>query len=249
LTNHSARGEPSTSHSVEIDPHAILGVQTGASLQQIREAYHAKALKHHPDRGGDNWAFQIVARAYEILGTRRVAARAADIEIRPASDDRPTPLFVAATEKSEWLRPGRRDKDVEPARLVNIEMLLLRFEMTDPTELLFRSVEDRNLSCCLNVSWAAPEWTPGAKLDRMTLQVPPLLAKTLKKIASKTRATASWSNAEGEKFEGWLSYPTATRAWESFQKLHESLKSQGLGVNQWTREMLIPRVGTEASSR
>ncbi len=56
-------------HSFSLDPRTILGVAPGASLDEIRDAYRAKSKKHHPDLGGDEWAFRMVARAYEVLKT------------------------------------------------------------------------------------------------------------------------------------------------------------------------------------
>ena len=56
-------------HSFSLDPRTVLGVGPGASLEEIREAYRAKSKKHHPDVGGDEWAFRMVARAYEVLKT------------------------------------------------------------------------------------------------------------------------------------------------------------------------------------
>ncbi len=54
-------------HAFSLDPRTVLGVGPGASPDEIREAYHAKSKKHHPDVGGDEWAFRMVARAYEVL--------------------------------------------------------------------------------------------------------------------------------------------------------------------------------------
>jgi hypothetical protein len=56
-------------HSFSLDPRTILGVGPDASLDEIRDAYHAKSKKHHPDLGGDEWAFRMVTRAYEVLKT------------------------------------------------------------------------------------------------------------------------------------------------------------------------------------
>ena len=65
-------------HSFQFDPNVILGVPSGASLREIRDAYHQKSLKYHPDKGGDEWAFRMVVRAYEILSTARVYDRASN---------------------------------------------------------------------------------------------------------------------------------------------------------------------------
>ena len=75
-------------HTFQFDPNTILGVPSGASLREIRDAYHQKSLKHHPDKGGDEWAFRMVARAYEILSTARVVNR---VSPPPTTERRATP--------------------------------------------------------------------------------------------------------------------------------------------------------------
>ena len=56
-------------HSFSVDPRTVLGVGPNASLDEIQDAYRAKSKKHHPDVGGDEWAFRMVVRAYEVLKT------------------------------------------------------------------------------------------------------------------------------------------------------------------------------------
>lgn len=56
-------------HSFSLNPRTILGVGPDASPDEIRDAYRAKSKKYHPDVGGDEWAFRMVARAYEVLKT------------------------------------------------------------------------------------------------------------------------------------------------------------------------------------
>ncbi len=56
-------------HSFSLDPRTILGVGPIATADEIHEAYRAKSKKHHPDMGGDEWAFRMVTRAYEVLKT------------------------------------------------------------------------------------------------------------------------------------------------------------------------------------
>lgn len=50
-----------------MDPYKVLEVDKHATLEEIQRAYRAKARKHHPDLGGDGWAFQQVRAAYEQL--------------------------------------------------------------------------------------------------------------------------------------------------------------------------------------
>jgi len=45
----------------------ILGVAPGASDEEIKKAYRSLAMKHHPDRGGDQAQFQEVQEAYAVL--------------------------------------------------------------------------------------------------------------------------------------------------------------------------------------
>ena len=44
-----------------------LGTQPGATNAEIRRAFKAAALKHHPDKGGDPRAFQYLCRVRDIL--------------------------------------------------------------------------------------------------------------------------------------------------------------------------------------
>jgi hypothetical protein len=52
-----------------MDPRKILGVDHRATKEEITRAYREKIRKHHPDLGGDTWAFQQVQQAYESLIT------------------------------------------------------------------------------------------------------------------------------------------------------------------------------------
>ena len=45
----------------------LLGVEKGATHAQIKKAYHKKALKEHPDKGGDPELFKEITAAYEVL--------------------------------------------------------------------------------------------------------------------------------------------------------------------------------------
>ena len=94
-------------HTFQFDPNTILGVASGASLKEIRDAYHQKSLKHHPDKGGDEWAFRMVVRAYEVLSTARVVNRATP---PPATERRATPRpEPAPSPRASWtsrFRPG-----------------------------------------------------------------------------------------------------------------------------------------------
>jgi len=46
-----------------------LGVNANASDDEIKKAYKRLAMKHHPDRGGDQAKFQEIQEAYDVLST------------------------------------------------------------------------------------------------------------------------------------------------------------------------------------
>mmetsp|Transcript_17829 Transcript_17829/g.39091 ORF Transcript_17829/g.39091 Transcript_17829/m.39091 type:complete len:468 (+) Transcript_17829:21-1424(+) len=45
----------------------LLELEKGADDKQIKQAYKKQAMKHHPDRGGDEATFKEIARAYAVL--------------------------------------------------------------------------------------------------------------------------------------------------------------------------------------
>src|SRR5699024_8910652 len=61
------------------DYYSVLGVDKGASKNEIKKAYRKKAIKFHPDKNpGDKEAeqkFKKAAEAYEILGNPDKRAR------------------------------------------------------------------------------------------------------------------------------------------------------------------------------
>lgn len=53
------------------DYYKILGVEKNATPDQIKTAYRKQAMKHHPDRGGDEKKFKEIEEAYRILSDPR----------------------------------------------------------------------------------------------------------------------------------------------------------------------------------
>lgn len=50
-----------------MDYYATLGLKRGASDADIKKAYRSLAMKHHPDRGGDEKKFKEISQAYDFL--------------------------------------------------------------------------------------------------------------------------------------------------------------------------------------
>ena len=68
-------GAAATASPRPIDPHALLGVDPGAPLEEVKAAFRRKALEHHPDVGGEAAAFIAVKRAYDRIVRRRAGRR------------------------------------------------------------------------------------------------------------------------------------------------------------------------------
>lgn len=49
------------------DYYKTLGIGRSASTDEIKKAYRSLAMKHHPDRGGDEKKFKEISEAYEML--------------------------------------------------------------------------------------------------------------------------------------------------------------------------------------
>jgi hypothetical protein len=233
-------------HTIEIDPEEILGVRPGASLEEIRAAYHQQAKKYHPDAKGDAWAFRMVTRAYEILGRSRVASRLVEERAR-ASPAHPTPPRPAAAPlrtqgaEEEQVRAGVRDAVADPALLVDAEILIIHYETTDPAEFFLTAPEDRNLSCTLNLAWPSRRGSPSYAGPTDPRPYVKRLEAALKPLAKSTGATASRALDEAGRYSLWLTYPTASKAAEAFRAAHQALRAAGFGVDQRTRNLMLPR--------
>jgi len=235
-------------HGFSLDPREILGVGGDASLQEIRDSYRDKAKRYHPDHGGDEWVFRVVCHAYEILSTARVAGRvsgdgashAPPPPPRPHVDPMRPPTAADATKRAERTKVGIHDTTSDPAKLVDVELFVLRYAITDPMQALLSSAEDRTLSCTLNLAWPGKGFAdvvnPAAEDSIL-----PIVAEVFEPLARKTRALDSRGRVEDSRFAGWLSYPSLAKANEALEVLHKAFLARGLGIYQWTREMTVPR--------
>jgi len=226
-----------------LDPHDVLGVAPGASIQEVRDAYHAKSKKHHPDLGGDEWAFRVVVRAFEILCEAPpdgAATARHDFAPEPEPAHRPGPTVV----DPEQARPGARDRVADPARTVAVELLRVRYEARDPMSLTTSAGhEDPNLSGSLNLNWPDPELAATADLAEKADEILGALARICARVRVETAVVDAKSefDADGRTFACWLTYAGGEAAWQAFRVLRDYLKRDGLGVRQWTRDLVIPR--------
>ena len=59
-----------------MDHYETLGVERGASIDEIKKAYRKLAMKYHPDRqGGDPEKFKAINQAHETLSDPEKRAR------------------------------------------------------------------------------------------------------------------------------------------------------------------------------
>ena len=244
----------STRFSPQLDPSAVLGVSPTASLQEIRDAYRAKAKKYHPDAGGDEWAFQIINKSYELLSVARVVIASNREEFRSSpspttsqSPPPPPPPRAGASaakpkgDRTETVRPGVQEPAFHPTQVVEIETMSIRYEADHVWLITEHASDQRMLSCSINITWPdasigeSPESIPHADVILKSL------AEVFDAVSAKSRPVSARSSVVEGRFTGWFSFPNNERAQAAFDQLRESLHSAGLVVNQWTRDLIIPR--------
>jgi hypothetical protein len=88
-----------------MSPYEVLEVAPGATEDEVRRAWRRRAFETHPDRGGDEAAFDVVRQAFAHLCTR------------PAGQHGAAPVLVrrlgAGASALRWYR-RRRDRDIRP---------------------------------------------------------------------------------------------------------------------------------------
>ena len=233
--------------SFDIDPHAVLGVPAEATLAEIRDAYRQKCKILHPDVGGQEWAFRVLVRSYGLLCTARVmkASRAEPDRDRPAPTSPAAPRETRRAEPSaESLRGGIHDANIPPARLVAVEHLCVRYLWDDAAYLYLAQKqpdEERFLSCSLNLTWPDQGQSLDALRDKDAAAIVADLTAIFDHMVVCTRVITSRSHRDDGDFAGWLTYPSFDRSWQALKTLHEALRSRGLGLRQWSRDLFIPR--------
>lgn len=211
----------------DLDPYLVLGLDRGCSAKELRDAYHKKSLKHHPDHGGDDWAFKIVVRAYEdlskIVERERLAGLSRDVADRGR------------------IRAGVHDRKLDPSRLVLVEIVWMRFEVGDLVNFFADRSEDRNLSGSLKISWPPDEFVAEAHSLPNADRILGALNAAFDELRHRTFPTSANSEIANGRFQATLGYGNGHAASDAFKVFHVGLQARGLGARQWTRDVTIPR--------
>jgi hypothetical protein len=248
-------------HHFPFDPREVLGVSAESTPDQVHDAFREKSRKHHPDLGGDEWAFRMVMRAYEVLK--------ATTEGVPVPAERPT------TEPPPWLRPtassffsqGRFPFGAGGATATATEQAEADAQATteDPPEPpraeppgIFQQVEVELIWIRFGTSGAAPQHAEGTTLSVCMVVSWPLrslvtraaeyanLGETLRHVIDAfddvrgARPLSARSRIEDGQFVGWLSFPDVLTAQAAFLGLRDGLRGHDLTVHLQTRDEIIP---------
>jgi DnaJ-class molecular chaperone len=101
------------------DLYAVLGVDKTATLEELRKAYHALALQHHPDRNEGSQEsedkFREISSAYSVLSDERQRKRYDHEQARPAPRPAPGGTYeqVPAPNEDAW---GQQTRKYEAVR-------------------------------------------------------------------------------------------------------------------------------------
>lgn len=220
--------------SFQIDPHVVLGVPAGATLQEIRDAYRQQAKKLHPDTGGAEWAFRVLVQSYEVLSTARV-----DQASRVESKGRTAHPSNGREEENGHAAEAKAT--VDPAHIVGVERLSVRYEAEPLWLINDTKVEENSLSCSLNFRWPDPAAPSGVASSSEGERILGRLTEVFEGMCLKTQVVTSRIRVNENSFTGWLSYPSLERASAAYRLLHGMLTAQGFTIKQWSRDLVIPR--------
>ncbi len=226
-------------HSFSLDPRTILGVGSCATRDEIREAYRSKSKKHHPDLGGDEWAFRMVARAYEVL-TATTPADGVERAPRAAYAWTPPP-----TQNAPDVGPGMA---IEEFRAVDVNLIWMRFEVDGATQQLSAVEEsEETLSVCMVISWPDAHLIEQAATQDCASEILHTLVDLFQRLRGSNPVFAGRSRIEDGQFVGWLSYPSVLAAQDAFLHLRETLQDEGLAVRLRTIDERVPLAWHRAS--
>ncbi|APW58807.1 J domain-containing protein [Paludisphaera borealis] len=248
-------------HHFQLNPRTILGVGPEASADQIRDAFREKSKKHHPDLGGDEWAFRMVVRAYEVLKSTAngLDSSGVDVDVDVVAPAAPTswtwPGPMGNPFAQGWFPFGSEPAADAPTaeaaptqtmppsafQTVDVELIWIRFEMAEKVDLDASDGSDRaTLSVCMVVSW------PIKSLVARTAEFAGA-GETLRQVIDafehldRGAALAVRTRIEDGQFVGWVSYPDVVAAQSAFLGFRDILTGDGLSVRLQTRDEMIPQ--------
>lgn len=123
-----------------MDPHAVLGLDPGASPEQVHRAYRALAKRFHPDRAGgaDGELMISINAAYDLLREQLEQGRAAGPPPAPGGADAQAQAQTSRTIAGAWLAPAVRRvlarellQALEPGEMVDEVVLTATGDSTD----------------------------------------------------------------------------------------------------------------------
>lgn len=234
---------------LQLEPHIVLGIARDAPAEAVREAFRRKSLKHHPDHGGDEWAFRIVVRAYQMLtghepanappkpsGSRSDAPPPGDLDSGDGARMAPPP-------GARWspARAGTTDRGVDRSRLVQVEVVWVQAEVDDLVAVLGGRGQDRQLSGSMTLTWPDPSLPGDPRGIPFADRILRALNAAFDELRARPGTTSARSHIEAGRFEAWLQYESGPAAHAAFQHFHTNLTARGLGVHQWSRILTVPR--------
>ncbi len=149
-----------------MDPYQILGLGRGATSEQVKAAFRARARQHHPDHGGDPEQFHLARTAYGILIDPKDRAF---YDRHGSSRDEFDPRSEALAVVSQWLMevvdhcPDLRQSDI----VAEIIRVIIRQRMKYKQDRMDHCREPRRLAMVRS------------RLSKRDSEIPALLAKVL----------------------------------------------------------------------
>lgn len=216
--------------SLPLDPFEVLGLSPGASARDVREAFRAKARKHHPDRGGDEWAFRIVVQAYEVL-----------MAGFPEYAESALPAVHSEFDETGHVRAGVRDRLADPWRSVAVEIVRARRRVDDVIELVGGDRGRKGLIGSLQLWWPDPALPRVPARDERIAEILEQLVQVFDRLRDQTPVLSARAESDLDegRFECRLTFADGGLAWRAFKTLRTLLNVRNLGVRQWTRDVVV----------
>eukprot|EP00931_Biecheleriopsis_adriatica_P063829 TRINITY_DN38727_c0_g1_i1.p1 TRINITY_DN38727_c0_g1~~TRINITY_DN38727_c0_g1_i1.p1 ORF type:complete len:420 (+),score=109.94 TRINITY_DN38727_c0_g1_i1:92-1351(+) len=123
----------------------LLGVERDASPAEIKKAYHKKAMKHHPDKGGDPEAFKDIQRAFEVLSDadqRQRYDRLGEEALNQDGSSSPSGLFEHLFGKGGGRGRNQRPRTKDNVRPIWVTLEELYTGVTRPLPIVRKVVDE-----------------------------------------------------------------------------------------------------------